>query len=144
MNADMHHTSSDLSNFSLGDCEQLYIAAFYAEIVAFPDEISPNHVPIPTCPAVVAGGSGIRESITTVTPLSHPRTLRKRTQSSDLRADFLSDEAPVVKLPKRRMPPTVESLRRPSGIQARAMYRLAKFTGVAARIFHRRHGLGHH
>lgn len=60
---------------------------------------------------IVAGGSGVKESITTVTPLSCSRTLRKKTGSSDLRANFFSDELPVVKLPSRRIP-TVQTLAR--------------------------------
>lgn len=51
---------------------------------------------------VAQEGSGMKESITTVTPLSYLRTLRKKTGSSDLRADFFSDELPVVKLPASR------------------------------------------
>jgi len=103
MNTDMHHTYSDLSNFSIGDDEQLYIAAFYTEhiacTVAIPCDSALNHVPISTCPDVIAGGSGVKESITTITPLSHSRT---KTRASDLRADFLLDEPPVVRLPLRR------------------------------------------
>ena len=76
MNVEMCQTFDDLSNLSTRDSEhwQLFIA----------------------------GGSGIKESITTVTPLSYSRTLRKKTGSSDLRADFSDDELPVVKLPSRR------------------------------------------
>ena len=46
-------------------------------------------------------GSGIKESITTVTPLSYSPTLRKKLGSSDLQADVFSDELPVVKLSSR-------------------------------------------
>ena len=75
MNVETCQTFSGLSNVSTGDSEQLFNA----------------------------GGSGIKESITTVTPLSYSRTLRKKTGSSDLRADFFSNEIPVVKLPARRI-----------------------------------------
>jgi hypothetical protein len=87
LNVEMRQTFGDLSNSSLstGDNgEQLF----------------------------VDGGSGIKESITTVTPLSYLRTLRKKTRSSDLRADFFSDDLPVVKLPSSRRIST-------RGIQAR-------------------------
>jgi len=155
MNAGMHHTYSDLSNFSIGDDEQLSIAAFYTEhiacTIAIPDESAPNHIPIPTCPAVVAGGSGVKEAITTITPLSHSRILRKKTQSSDLRADFLRDEPPVVRLPLRRIP-TAESLvqtrgshRGPlSGIQAGVVYQLRKLAAVTAKVFQGRHRVRFH
>lgn len=62
------------SNPSTGDSEQLFVAV----------------------------GSRVEESIMTVTPLSYSRTLCKKTGSSDLRADFFSDEVPVAKLPSRR------------------------------------------
>ena len=77
MNVKICPTFCDISNFSARDSEQLFVAGL--------------------------GGSGIKESITTVAPLSYPRTLRKKTGSSDLRADFFSDELPVVKLPSRRI-----------------------------------------
>ncbi|KAF8808668.1 hypothetical protein BYT27DRAFT_7337664 [Phlegmacium glaucopus] len=156
MNTDMRHTYSDLSNFSIGDNEQLSIAAFYTEHVAFiisiPDDSAPNHVPVPTCPAIVTGGSGIKESITTITPLSHSRTLRKKTRSSDLRAEFLRDEFPVVKLvPLRRIAsaePLVQTKSShrdpPSGIQAKVVYQLTKLTGATAKIFKGRQGVGLH
>ena len=73
------------------------------KVDTFGDPSSPSHG--------VAGGSRSKESITTITPLSYSRTLRKKTGSSDLRADFFSDELPVVKLPLRRIPtaPTRDS-----------------------------------
>jgi hypothetical protein len=49
-----------------------------------------------------SGPFGIKESITTVTPLSYSRTLHKKLGSYDLRADIFSDELPVVKLPSKR------------------------------------------
>jgi hypothetical protein len=134
MNADMPHI---YDNFSARDDEQFVTAVFYVEqvacIIPMPNENGPNSVPIPTCPAVVAGASEMRESITTITPLSHSRTPRRKTRSSDLRADFLSDELPVVKLPGSRHVPQA-----PTGI----VHRLTtKLTGAADRIFRRHHRL---
>lgn len=129
--------------------ESFSIAAFYDDnvlcIIAIPDDNDLNCVLISTCPADVAWGSGIKDSYMTAAPLSHSRTLHKKTSSSDLLANFLSDELLVVKLAPLRRIPTVKTLdqagplhRGPSSeSRARVMYQLTKFTGAAARVFQR-------
>lgn len=155
VNADMRHTFSNLSNVSTRDDELLSLATFYTEhvgcIIAITDENVPDPL-IPTCPAVAAGRSGIKESITTTIPLSHSRTLRKKKPSSDLRADFLRNELPDARLVPLRRIPTVETLVQtrgshrgpPSGVQVEAVSQFKKLTRATANIFQSHHRVGLH